>query len=885
MMDPLPDQLADCSAPKHFRDFDYLGAGDPGAIEALLLFEQGEDRQQRILTIDAHLIEIPTAQESRLIEAYRARGFLHARLDPLAPAVQPRTNSALPQALGMDSDDCRSVSARLDAIYCGSIGWEIAHLADDAPRGWLEAQAECGTCASVSARIEALGLLERVEAFEDVLRRRLPGSKLFSLAGSETLILALDVILSRSALLGSQEVLIGGVHRGRYPVLAFIADKPLVGLLAELQGAAPLPPGDLRTWDVPYHSGHTALRHYGENSLLVSVSPHPSHLQIVQPFTIGRARARQDLRGESGTQTVLPLMIHTDAALAGQGIAAEMLQLSQLPAFQTGGTIHLVIDNQIGFTTSPSAARSSRHCTDIARVIEAPVLHVNAEDADAVARVAAVAAGYRHAFARDIFIRLVGYRRIGHNELEDPRQTSPAMYTAVDRRSPVTRIYRDRLQAEGIVPGSDAGVEQRAELDAAFAAAGGWQSNGADGQDAAWSGLRPACDEDFLTLAPTGVDPDHLRQLGLKITHVPKNFNVAPRVARFLAARHDAIGEGRGINWATAEALAFASLLAEGVSLRFGGQDSVRGAFAQRHLALYDQSNGAVHIPLDAVAKQAGARCSLHDTPLTEYAVLAFEYGASVETPHGLCIWEAQFGDFLNIAQPVLDQFISCGTDRWGLASGLVILAPHGLDGGGPDHSTARPERLLNLCSGANLVVAHPSTPANLFHLLRRQLLLPVRVPLVVLSAKALLRRDSCVSALDEFGPDCGFRTVIPDDMVRRAQRVVLCSGKIWHELAEARRDWQLEDCVALVRVEQLNPLPLAALANALARHKGAELVWCEEEPENMGPFRVLDRRLEAALGERVTRVGRTQAATPAAGWKGRHSKEREDLLERALRL
>jgi 2-oxoglutarate dehydrogenase E1 component len=642
-----------------------------------------------------------------------------------------------------------------------------------------------------------------------------------------------------------------------------------------------VPEGLAVSSDVSYHLGYSGDVEISGRRVHVSVSPHPSHLQLAPIITQGRARAKQTARGEGGRTRVLPLLLHTDASFAGQGLVAEMLQLSRLAPFDLGGTIHVVIDNQVGFTTRPDEGRSARFPTDIGRLVEAPIFHVNADDPDAVYRAALVAANWRSTFERDVLIRLVCYRRPGHNEIDEPRFTQPAMYRAIDALAPVTDLYAGRLQADGVAPDvlPDARNAMSARLKAAFDGAKSWKVNDPDWFEGAWKGLGTGTVDDMLALVPTGVPRDRLVAIGRAITTMPEGLAADPKVARFHAERARSIETGEGLNWATGEALALASLLAEGTSVRLGGQDSVRGAFTQRHLEVHDQGGEQGpksyrrHLVL-APAAAGGATAEIHNTPLIEHAVLCYEYGLSLADPQRLVIWEAQFGEFLSYAQAVFDNCIACGEDRWLRASGLVILLPHGLDGGGPDHSTGRPERLLAACAGANLQVVNASTPANFFHVLRRQMLRPFRKPLVVLTPKALLRHKAAVSSLADFAEGTGFRAVIPDPSATCSRRVVLCTGKAYYELAQARAERGLEREVALVRLEQLYPLPAGEIADALAAHPGAELVWCEEEPENMGYFSWLDRRLERIAGRAVRRVGRPAVATPAVGVKYWHEAE-----------
>ncbi|MEZ5851699.1 MAG: 2-oxoglutarate dehydrogenase E1 component [Hyphomicrobiaceae bacterium] len=851
----------------------FVGVGDPGALEAFYAETAGESLPRRRLGTSIG----GGGGEVALIEAYRARGFLRADLDPLGLAERPQIPELQPAQYGLDRQAAHLLAERLERAYCGPIGWEIGHIHDTHQRRWLEAQAESleDSQPDTRTRQRVLNLLTRATAFEAGLNQRIPGGKLFGLGGAETFLVCLDTILAESVELGIEEAVIGGMHRGRFSMLANALGKPLTPLVAEILGKPAVPEGLACSSDVSYHLGYSGELDIAGRTLHVSVSPHPSHLQLTPITAQGRARAKQTALGPDGRRRVLPLALHTDASFAGQGLVAEMMQLSRVGPFDLGGTIHIVINNQIGFTTRPEEGRTARGATDIARLTETPVLHVNGDDPDAVWRVGLIAANWRATFESDIIIDLVCYRRPGHNEIDEPRFTQPSMYRAIDARTPVDVLYANALAAAGIdTSGADAVRAAMSEgLTGAFAAAKSWKANAADWFDGAWRGLKAGSESDMLAFAKTGLPRDHLRDIARAITTPPAGFEVDAKVQRFLDERRRSVETGEGINWASGEALAIASLLAEGTGVRFGGQDSLRGAFTQRHLEIHDQKTGARHLTL-ASAADKGAIAEIHNTPLIEHAILCYEYGVSIADPNRLIVWEAQFGEFLNYAQAVFDQGIACGEDRWLRSSGLVILLPHGLDGGGPDHSTGRPERLLAACAGANLQVVNASTPANFFHVLRRQMRRDFRKPLLVLTPKALLRHKAAVSRLADFDAGTGFQSVIDDSAVKAATRVVVCTGKVYYELAAARAERGLDDAVALIRLEQLHPLPAEAIGKALSAHSGADLVWCEEEPENMGYFTHLDRKLERIAGRTFRRVGRPAVATPATGVKYWHEAE-----------
>ena len=817
------------------RDTEAFGAGDPGALEALWA---GATEAGALLG---------------LAEAYRRWGWLAARLDPLGLKAPEEVPELDPTVYGLTASD----AAQLARAYCGAIGWEFGHVQDRTRRAWLARHAERPWHLADADRRAALDLIARAEHFERTLDRRLPGAKTFGLSGAEGFLVLLERVIAQAVKGGARQVVVGGMHRGRMTQMALVFGKPLAAVIAEAQGAAAVPRG-MGSSDSPYHLGFEDTVEIAGRKTGVWVAPHPSHLSVVAPVAIGRARALSD-RGSAP----LSLALHTDAAFAGQGVNAETLQLSGLPAFSVGGTIHLILNNQVGFTTGAGEARTARTCADMAKLVEAPILHVDGDDPDAVMRVAEVAVGYRAAFGADIVVDLVACRRKGHNEIDQPRFTQPAMYRAIDALPPLSQRYADQV---GAGPELD---RSQAALDAAFEAAKGWRPN----LRRTPAGLAPDAEARMLAPVATGVPESRLRAYGERLTMLPPGIEPHPRVADFLHRRRGAIEAGRGIDWAAAEALALASLLDEGVPVRLGGQDAVRGAFTQRHLDVHCQQTGAVHRVL-----QGFGPAEVFNTPLTENAVLGFEYGYSLGEPDGLTVWEAQFGDFLNVCQPIFDQFIICGEDRWHFASNLTLLLPHGLDGGGPDHATAHPERLLAACANGNIQVVNLSTPANYFHALRRQVLAPLSKPLVVLAPKALLRHPGCTSALADLS--AGFRTVIAEE--RPARRVVMATGKLAVLLDKARHDAGRTD-VALIRLEQLYPLDTAALAEALAPYGDAELIWAQEEPENMGCFGWLDRKLEAVAGRRwrlVTRPASPSAASGPKQWDDAHLK---DVIATAL--
>jgi len=860
----------------------FLGAGDPGFLDNLYrqFLDDPHAVPRDVARAFAALAETGISLDicrASLAEAWRREGHLVATLDPLADAPSKHPANLNPARYGLEEHE----GAAFEQVYGRNIGWEFSHLHDPERRYWIAAAAEGEDMIDEAAQKGILSLLTCARHFEDTLSRRLPGVKTFGLAGSESFLVALEGLLKESVSLGIDEAVVGGMHRGRLTQLALIFNKPLTALITEVMGAPAVPAETGMASDVPYHLGWSCGRDIGGRSIALSVLPHPSHLSVVTPVALGKTRGEQALHGTTGAEKILPLMLHTDAAFSGQGIIAETFQLSRLPAFSVGGTVHVVLNNQIGFTTIAKEGRSSRYCTDVAKATETPVIHVNGDDPEAVLRAARIAARYRARFQADIVLEIIAYRRRGHNEIDEPRFTQPEMYDAIDAHQSIDEIYQTLtgLDCEPVAS------RFRQRLDAAFEAAPNWQPTAIDAFGHAWSGLRFGREDEMTGFIKTGIAPVRLKELGRDLTSLPQDLSLSVKVTRFMEARRQTIDTGQAINWATAEALALASLATEGQAVRLGGQDAARGPFTQRHLMLHDQKTGSEHNVLARIPGIKGPRPEVFNTPLTEYAVVAFEYGLSLADPNRLILWEAQFGDFFNIAQAVFDQFIVCGEDRWMRSSGLAILLPHGLDGGGPDHSSAHPERLLAACAKGNIQVINPSTPANYFHALRRQMARDFRKPLIVLSPKILLRHRDCVSNLSDMESGTGFHCVLPEATTKNARRVILCSGKIFYELAAARQEMGLADTVALVRIEQLYPFPAEDLRHALNAHPKADVVWVQEEPANMGVFNWLDRRLEAVAGRPVRLVSRPDAASPGVGVKDWHEAEKAAVINAAFNL
>ena len=848
----------------------------------------------------------------QLIRAYRVRGHLEADLDPLGlqkrgpyPELDYHTYGFIEADLDReiflnnifdrDRATLRQIIQNLRQTYCGKIGVEYMHIQVPAERIWIQEKFEkrkIRPAISPDVKKEILEILTIAETFERFLDRRYTGTKRFGIEGAESLMPALEAVLRRGAALGIKEFVIGMPHRGRLNVLANFVGKPYAAIFSEFQGHSSNPEHVHGSGDVKYHLGTSADRAVNGQNVHLSLTANPSHLEAVDPVVLGKVRAKQQQRGDSERRQVTGILMHGDAAFAGQGLVAESLEMSDLSGFCTGGTVHVIVNNQIGFTTAPSAARSSPYPSDIAKVVQAPIFHVNGDDPEAVVEVATAAAEFRREFGKDVVVDLFCYRRHGHNEGDEPAFTQPLMYRTIARHPTTRQIYAERLLAEGVIAQGEAEAMAArfvARLESEFEAAKSYRPNKADWLEGAWAGLAVAPDDDRR--GDTAVPTEVLRELGQGLVTVPPGFRLNPKIARQLDAKRAAIESGEGIDWATAEALAMASLCAEGTHVRFSGQDSGRGTFSHRHAILVDQETEARYVPIDHV-REGQAPFEIIDSPLSEAGVVGFEYGYSLADPSTLVIWEAQFGDFANGAQVIIDQFLSASEAKWLRMSGLVLLLPHGYEGQGPEHSSARIERYLQLCAEDNIQVCNLTTAANYFHALRRQVRRNFRKPLVVFTPKSLLRARETASPLAQMGPGSSFHRVIDErEPIARdgmARRVVLCSGKMYFDLVKARAA-SSDDRVALLRVEQLYPFPSRSLSQLLARWRNAEIVWCQEEPQNMGAWNFVDPRIERVLAgldvaaKRSRFVGRAEAASPATGLFKRHVEEQAQLVAEAL--
>jgi len=851
-----------------------------------------------------------------LIRSYRVRGHLEARLDPLGlatPKAHPELTPAtygftdadldrpifIDHVLGLETATVRQILQVCRASYCGPIGVEFMHIQDPDQKSWIQRRVEgapWATAFDAATKATILQQLTEAEGLEAFCQKRFVGTKRFGLEGGEVTIPAVQTIIRTAAKAGVSEIAIGMSHRGRLNTLVNVVKKPYTQLFSEFGGNSFKPDDVQGSGDVKYHLGTSTDLEIEGQLVHLSLQPNPSHLEAVDPVVVGKVRARQDMAGDThGRRSVMGIVMHGDAAFAGQGLVYETLAMSQLIGYRTGGTIHVVTNNQIGFTTVPAHAYSGLYCTDIAKSIQVPILHVNGDNPEAVVWCAQFAAEFRMQFATDIVLDIVCYRRHGHNETDEPAFTQPIMYRAIKELKTTRTLYAEKLIAEGAVTAAQATAmwdELNARMEESYAVAKEFKPNKADWLEGHWSGLKQPDSEAEWINEPTAASEEMLREIGVAISHVPEGFDLNSKIARQLEAKKVAVDTGEGIDWATGEALAFGSLLLDGHRIRLSGEDCQRGTFSQRHAVLIDQTNQNEYTPLNNIRPDQ-KRIEVFNSLLSEAGVLGFEYGYTLADPRSLVLWEAQFGDFANGAQVIIDQFLASGETKWLRMSGLVLLLPHGYEGQGPEHSSARLERYLQLCAERNMQVGNLTTPANYFHALRRQLKRNFRKPLVLMTPKSLLRHRLAVSPLVDFTGDSHFKTVIGEiDAIApgaEVKRVVLCTGKVYYDLLAERRARNIAD-IALVRVEQLYPFPVISLPKVLAEYPNAEIVWCQEEPENMGAWNFVDRKIEdvtIAMGtpKRPRFVGRVAAASPATGLAKVHVSEQNGLVDRALTL
>ena len=854
-----------------------------------------------------------------MIRAYRMRGHLHANLDPLGIEARMDHEELHPATYGFeDSDYDRKIFidhvlgleyatifemlAILRRTYCTTIGYEFMHISDPAEKAWLQERIE-GPDKEIAFTNEGkraiLQKLVEAEGFEKFIDVKYTGTKRFGLDGGESIVPALEQIIKRGGALGVKEIVLGMAHRGRLNVLCQVMGKPHRALFHEFKGGSFLPDEVEGSGDVKYHLGASSDREFDHNKVHLSLTANPSHLEAVNPVVIGKARAKQSQLNDRDRSRVLPVLLHGDAAFAGQGVVAECFGLSGLSGHRTGGTMHIVVNNQIGFTTAPHFSRSSPYPTDIALMVEAPIFHVNGDDPEAVVHAAKVATEFRQMFHKDVVVDIFCYRRFGHNEGDEPMFTNPLMYKKIKKQKTTLQLYTERLVADGLIPEGeieDMKAAFQAKLNEEFEAGKEYRPNKADWLDGRWSHLDHKAGE--YQRGQTSIEPKVLREVGAALTRVPEGFNAHKTVLRLLEAKQEMLESGQGIDWATAEALAFGSLLLEGFPVRLSGQDSSRGTFSQRHSALIDQETEQRFLPLNHI-RDGQASYEVIDSMLSEYAVLGFEYGYSLAEPNALTLWEAQFGDFANGAQIMIDQFISSGERKWLRMSGLVMLLPHGYEGQGPEHSSARLERFLQSSAEDNWIVANCTTPANYFHILRRQLHRSFRKPLIMMTPKSLLRHKMAVSRVEELTTGSSFHRVLwddaqygnseltlkPDDQIRR---VVICSGKVYYDLLAKRDEAGLDD-VYLLRLEQFYPFPAMSMSKELTRFREAEVIWCQEEPKNQGGWSFVEPNIEWILGRigavshRPVYTGRAAAASPATGLASQHKLQQQALVNDAL--
>ncbi|MCR9124569.1 MAG: 2-oxoglutarate dehydrogenase E1 component [Rhodobacteraceae bacterium] len=857
-----------------------------------------------------------------LIRAYRIRGHLVADLDPLGmreqtphPELDPRSYGFtdadmdrpifIDNVLGLQVASMRQIVEIVKRTYCGTFALQYMHISNPEEAGWLKERIE-GFGKEVQftreGRKAILNSMVKAEGFEKFLHVKYMGTKRFGLDGGESLIPAMEQIIKRGGALGVKEITIGMPHRGRLSVLANVMEKPYRAIFNEFQGGSFKPEDVDGSGDVKYHLGASSDREFDGNSVHLSLTANPSHLEAVNPVVLGKARAKQDQMSDHERIAVLPILLHGDAAFAGQGVVAEGFGLSGLKGHKTGGTMHIVVNNQIGFTTAPHFSRSSPYPTDIALMVEAPIFHVNGDDPEAVVHAAKVATEFRQKFHKDVVIDIFCYRRFGHNEGDEPMFTNPLMYKKIKKQKTTLSLYTERLVKDGLIPEGeieDMKAAFQAHMNEEFEAGKEYRPNKADWLDGRWSHLDKQKHGKYQR-GKTSIDPATMSQVGAALTRLPDGFPAHKTVMRLLESKSEMFSKGKGFDWATAEAMAFGSLLTEGYPVRLSGQDATRGTFSQRHSGIVNQDTEERYYPLNNI-RSGQAQYEVIDSMLSEYAVLGFEYGYSLAEPNALVLWEAQFGDFANGAQIMFDQFISSGESKWLRMSGLVCLLPHGFEGQGPEHSSARLERFLQMCGQDNWIVANCTTPANYFHILRRQLHRSYRKPLILVTPKSLLRHKLAISEAADFTTGSSFHRVLWDDAQKgnsdtqlvaddKIRRVVMCSGKVYYDLLEERDARGIDD-IYLLRVEQFYPFPALSLVKELERFKDAQVIWCQEEPKNQGAWQFIEPNIEWVLGridathKRPVYVGRATSASPATGLASQHKAQQAALVNEALTI
>ena len=853
-----------------------------------------------------------------LIRAYRIRGHLIANLDPLDiqqrdehPELKPETygftqkdynrDIFLDGVLGLQKANLNTILKILKKTYSSNIGYEFMHMGDPQEKAWIRDRIE-GPEKEITftenGRKAILNKILQAEGFEKYLHVKFVGTKRFGLDGAESLIPALEQIIKRGGNLGVKEIKIGMPHRGRLNVLANVMGKPFKAIFSEFFGKSVSAKKDFEG-DVKYHLGASSNREFDGNVVHISLTDNPSHLEAVNPVVLGQVRAKQFFHKDPERKKVVPVLIHGDAAFAGQGVVAECFAMSGLPGHNIGGTIHVIVNNQIGFTTAPRFARSSPYPSDVAKLSQAPIFHVNGDDPEAVVHCAKVATEYRQKFNRDVVIDMVCYRRFGHNEGDEPSFTQPLMYKKIKSHPTTLNIYSETIANDGLLTRDQISKQKedfKKFLEKEYKASENYKSE-LKWFEGVWSRFKPGLGKDKRGVS--GVDKDKLMQIGKKISTYPADFVIHKTLAKVFKQRFDMFDKNLPIDWSTAEALAFGTLLNEGFSVRLSGQDSGRGTFSQRHAVLRNQENHDRYIPCNNISKKQ-KNIEVIDSLLSELAVLGFEFGYSLSEPETLVLWEAQFGDFANGAQVIIDQFITSGEAKWGRASGLVMLLPHGYEGQGPEHSSARLERFLQMCAGENIQVMNCTTPANYFHALRRQIHRAFRKPLILMTPKSLLRHKRCVSTMKDFTKKNSFHRILEDDAYhtesnlltlagdKKISKVVICSGKIYFDLIESREKTK-NNKVVFIRIEQIYPFPLKTLANLVKRYPNAEFIWCQEEPKNMGAWNTVRIYIERSIAmtkigqSKVRYVGRKASSSTATGNLNKHVAQQREILEKIV--
>ena len=846
-----------------------------------------------------------------LIRAYRIAGHLKADLDPLELTEQKYIPDLDPKTYGIDDNDMdkevfidgvfgintitiRELIGILEKYYCGKIGVQFMHIQDKEQRDWIMDKIENIKPDEIFTEKGKQAILERLTAaefFETFLDKKYTGTKRFGLEGGESLIPALEQILKYGGKNGIEEVVLGMPHRGRLNVLANFMKKPFSAIFSEFQGNASNPDDVQGSGDVKYHLGTSSDRHFDNIKVHLSLTANPSHLEAVNPVVVGKVRAKQDQKKDIDRKKVVGLLMHGDAAFSGQGLVPETLDLSGLKGYKTGGTIHFIVNNQIGFTTNPTFSRSGPYCSDVALMVEAPIFHVNGDDPESVVYAARIATEFRQKFNKDVVIDMFCYRRQGHNESDEPAFTQPLMYKKIKEHQTTRKLYADKLIEQKVITEKEVNdllatwsdnLEKDLEIGKNF------KPNKADWLEGSWAGLEKKGVEKPFTV--TGLKKKFIKDIGKKITEVPDDFKINRKVLRQLQKRNKNISEEKGIDWATAEALAFATLLDQGISVRLSGQDCGRGTFSQRHAIVIDQETEEKFSTLNKVVKN-GSRIEIVDSPLSEAAVLGFEYGYTLADPKTLVLWEAQFGDFANGAQLIIDQFIVSGESKWLRMSGLTILLPHGYEGQGPEHSSGRVERFLQMAAEDNIQVVNCTTPSNYFHVLRRQMLRKFRKPLIIFTPKSLLRHKEAVSDLVDFTEESKFQKIIvnADNINSSVKRVIFCTGKVYYDIKE-KINKEEQTKTVIIRVEQLYPFPKELILESIKDYKEAYFVWCQEEPQNMGAWFFVSSEISEILeknnfkNKKLYYSGRKSSASTATGLFKRHVIEQEELINSLFR-